>query len=248
MAKKTLTLPVDAKVIDASLFLPEGAGPHPAVVLLTDIRGSRPVYDSFASLLAVRGFAVLVPNLYYRSQTAPVVEPGDAFDDTSRTRLQGYRALLTPEALAQDFDAWIAALKGAPEIDDRRIGVVGYCMSGAFALRFAAAFPAQVLAAASFHGGNLAVDTDPASPHLLADRIAARLHIGHADEDASAPPEQIARLDEALAKAGRDFTTEFYAGAKHGFAIPDSAAYDDVASTRHLGRLNSLFEETLLPG
>ncbi|HEX7819093.1 MAG TPA: dienelactone hydrolase family protein [Sphingobium sp.] len=232
--------------IDAQLFRPDGAGDAvAAVILLTDIRGSRPVYAQLAARIAASGHAVLLPNVYYRSAPAPQVAPGAPFDDATRSRLQSYRALLTPEAQSRDFAAYVTALEGLNGVDASRIGTVGYCMTGSFALRLAAQFPERVRAAASFHGGNLAVRNDPASPHLLADRIKARVHVGHADRDASAPPEQIAALDRALAEHGVDFTTEFYAGALHGFAIADSAAYDATASERHVRRLLALFGETL---
>lgn len=131
----------------------------------------------------------------------------------ARTRVARYRALLTPEAQAEDFAAYVAALEPAAEADAGRIGVVGYCMTGSFALRFAAQFSERVRAAASFHGGNLAKSDGPTSPHRLAVAIKARVHVGHADQDQSAPPEQVALLDHSLAAAGVDFTTEFFAGA-----------------------------------
>lgn len=246
MSVAKIVIPAADGSIDAHLFRPDGvAGDRPVVILLTDIRGSRPVYEDLAAHIADADHAVLLPNVYYRSAPAPQVVPGAPFDDETRARLQGYRALLTPEAQARDFTAYVEALDKLEGIDASRIGTVGYCMTGSFALRLAAQYPDRVRSAASFHGGNLAVADDPASPHLLAGRIKARLHIGHADQDASAPPEQIAALDRALADAGVDFTTEFYAGARHGFSTPDSAAYDAAASERHLRRLLTLFAETL---
>ncbi len=232
--------------IDARLFRPDaGAAQAGAVILLPDIRGARPVYEDLAARFAAAGHAVLLPNIYYRSTPAPQVEPGADFDDATRARLQGYRALLTVDAQFRDFSAYVGELERLDGIDASRVGVVGYCLTGSFALRLAAQYPDRVRAAASFHGGNLAKEGEADSPHLLVKQIRARVHIGHADEDASAPPEQIATLDRALAESGVDFTTEFYAGAGHGFAIADSAAYDAAASARHLRRLLNLFEETL---
>ncbi|MCE7796461.1 dienelactone hydrolase family protein [Sphingobium sufflavum] len=245
MTLSTLAITTPDGTIDSQLLLPEGDGPFPAILLLTDIRGARPVYTKLAAALAEQGFAVLLPNLYYRSAQAPVVVPDAPFDDETRARLQSYRKLLTLDAQASDFDAFVRTLDATDGVDASRIGVVGYCMTGSFALRLAAQYPDRVRAAASFHGGQLAPADDASAPHLLAPRIKARVHIGHADQDASAPPEQIARLDAALAEAGVDFTTEFYAGRKHGFAIADSAAYDADASARHLRRLLTLFGESL---
>lgn len=235
-------------VIDAYFVTPEGGGPFPAVVLLSDIRGSRPTYDAMADRLARSGYAVLLPNLYHRGGRAPHIAPGQTMADAGvGERLRGHRAALTPEALQGDFAALTAFLDASPQVDARRIGVVGYCMSGAFALRFAAQFPDRVRAAASFHGGDLARADDAQSPHLLAPRIKARLYIGHADQDASAPPDQIARLDGALAAAGVEHVAELYEGALHGFAITDAAAYNARASEDHWTSLLGLFAGALEP-
>lgn len=43
------------------------------------------------------------------------------------------------------------ALDREPEFTAGRIGMVGYCMTGAFALRMAAEYPYRVVAAAGFH-------------------------------------------------------------------------------------------------
>ncbi len=206
MTVRQLEIPANAAIIDARLFLPDVDGTRPPVIiLLTDIRGLRPVYEELAATLASQGYAVLLPNVYYRSARAPVVEPGAPFDDETRARVQGYRALLTPEAQAEDFDVFIRTLDGVPEVDASRTGVVGYCMTGGFALRLAAQFPDRVRAAASFHGVQLANSDDHASPHLLASAIKARVHIGHADQDQSATPEQIARPRSCASRGGRRF-------------------------------------------
>lgn len=244
MVTRALTISSADGTLDATLHSPGGEGPFPTVILFTDIRGVRTAYAALADTIAAQGYAVVLPNLFYRDGRAPLIDPASPFDDAARARAQAYRARLTVEALGRDFDALLAGLAQAPEADLARIGVVGYCFSGALALRFAAAFPDQVLAAASFHGGHLAVADHADSPHLLAPRIKASVYIGHADQDASAPPEQITRLDGALAASGVAFTTEFYKGACHGWTV-DGAAYDAKASARHLRRVLQLLDEAL---
>ena len=59
------------------------------------------------------------------------------------------------------------------------------------------------------------------------------------------PSDQIGRLDAALAAAGVHFTTELYAGAKHGYTTTDAAAYDAVADARHFRRIRTLLDETV---
>ena len=65
-----------------------------------------------------------------------------------------------------------------------------------------------------------------------------------AENDASCPPEQLARLEKALAKAGVRHTVETYPAA-HGFAVPDNPTYDPAADDRHWGALEGLYGTAL---
>ena len=93
-------------------------------------------------------------------------------------------------------------------------------------------------------GGSLATDKVD-SAHLLAHRMRGRIYVGVAEIDASFPREQQNRLEQALSKAGVDYTIETYRGAKHGFAVTGHLVYDRDASERHWRRLLGLLRETL---
>jgi len=162
-----------------------------------------------------------------------------------RPTLFGYAAHLTPEAQSRDFAALLGCLDGEPEFAAGKLGVVGYCMTGAFTLRMAADYPDRVAAAAGFHSARLAEAGDPASPVNVVSRIQGRVYLGHADQDELLPAEQIARMDEALAAAGVHFITELYRGAAHGFTAKDAPSYDAATDALHHRRLAMLLEETL---
>jgi carboxymethylenebutenolidase len=51
---------------DASLYTPSDAGPSPAVIMYPDAGGARATFRAMAQQLAELGYAVLLPNLYYR--------------------------------------------------------------------------------------------------------------------------------------------------------------------------------------
>jgi carboxymethylenebutenolidase len=99
-----------------------------------------------------------------------------------------------------------------------------------------------VAAAASFHGGNLASDA-PESPHRLAGEIQAEVYVAHADQDRSMPPEQMERLEQAL--AGVTHRAELYEGARHGFTMADLEVYDERADERHWRELLGLLSRTI---
>lgn len=244
---RAIEIPAADGTIDAHVFTPENTdAPLPAVVLFTDIGGLRPCYYEKAQTIADNGYAVLMPNIYYRNVSGAVVPEGKSFRDPDvRPTLVEYADQLTPEAQSRDFVALLACIDNEAEFASGHLGVVGYCMTGAFALRMAAEHPDRIAAAAGFHSARLAVADDPNSLVHVVGSIEGRVYFGHADKDELLPPEQIARLDEALAAAGVHFTTELYKGAAHGFTAKDAPSYDAAADERHYKRLALLWEETL---
>ncbi len=90
-------------------------------------------------------------------------------------------------------------------------------MGGRISLTVAGHHPERISAAAAFHGGNLAVEGDPHSPHLLAGNVRATVYVGGAKDDASFPDEQRERLQAAYDAAGVTSTIETLPGL-HGYA------------------------------
>lgn len=243
----TIDVPTDDGTADAILAAPVAKGPYPGVLLYMDAFGLRPRLQEMAERLAGDGYVVLVPNVFYRSGRAPLIDLDGLADPENRgslfAALRPMMQALTPDRVMRDADAYLACLTG----DDRTgatVGTTGYCMGGALSLRTAARSPATVLAAASFHGARLATD-DAASPHLLADQIRAEVYVAHADHDKSMPPDQQRRLEDALTTAGVRHRTELYDGAPHGFTMSDTPAYDEAATERHWKNLLDLFGRNL---
>ena len=83
------------------------------------------------------------------------------------------------------------------------------------------------------------------SPASVAGQVRARVYFGHADRDEYLPPDQIARLDLALAAAGVHFQTELFRGALHGWTATDAPSYDMAADALHYARILGLLEETI---
>lgn len=65
--------------------------------------------------------------------------------------------------------------------------------------------------------------------------------VAGADQDDSYPPEMAARLEQLLTDAGVEHRCEIYAGARHGFTMPDFPVYDEAAAERHWQALADLF-------
>ncbi|MGV9803552.1 dienelactone hydrolase family protein [Mycobacterium sp. NPDC003449] len=223
---------------------PDGSGPWPGVVMYPDAGGPRATFDQMAAQLADEGYAVLVPDIYYRDAGWAPFEMATVFSDQGeRQRLFGLMQKVTPEIMASDATAFFDYLQGRPEVVDGKFGTTGYCMGGRTSLVVAGRVPERVGAAMSFHGGGLASD-DPGSPHLLADKIQAAVYVGGAANDASFTDEHAKTLDEALTAAGVEHTIESYDG-EHGFAVPDNAPYDPAAAKRHWEAMEAFFGSRL---
>ncbi len=223
-----------------TLAIPDGSGPWPAVVMYPDAGGARPVFTEMASRLAGYGYAVLVPDVYYRDPGWAPFDMADVFADAAeRKRLFGMIAKVTPEIMATDASAFFDYLTGRPEVRGATFGACGYCMGGRTSLVVAGRLPDRVAAAMSFHGGGLAAD-DPGSPHLLAERMRAAVYVGAAENDQSFTTENAETLDAALTAAGVAHVIEFYPAA-HGFAVPDNAPYDEAAAERHWTAMQDFF-------
>lgn len=234
--------------IDATFHTPEGNGPWPGVVMLTDIRGPRLAFRDMADRLAGNGYAVLLPNVYYREGRAPVpdldAEPGDP---EAMKALFALMETLTPDRMRADGRTLVEALRALDQVADGPVGVVGYCMSGKFAIYTAEAAGNAVAAVASYHGAGLIRD-DADSPHKIAAGLHAALYFGHGQSDDTIPQSRLPELEQALRDAGADFTSEVYAGSVHGFAVPGSPRYDKEGAERHWTTMLALFRRTLKAG
>jgi carboxymethylenebutenolidase len=241
---KPLTIATPDGTCAATLVTPDGgAQGRRGVVLYMDAFGPRPALTAMAERLASAGYAVLVPDLFYRNAPYGPFDAKTAFStDEGRKALMGLIQGTTQAMTAQDTAAFLDSL--AAEGAQGPMGVVGYCMGGGRALTAAGTYPDRIGAAASFHGGGLASEA-PDSPHRLAPKIRGRVYVGVAGVDNSFPPEQSARLAQALREAQVDHVIENYVGKSHGWCVPDHGVYDEAGAERHWKRLLTLFGEAL---
>jgi carboxymethylenebutenolidase len=245
MTRDRVELPTASSMLDCYVFEPDGAAPHPGVILYMDAFGIRSDLDVMAQRLAAAGYIVAVPNLYHRSGAFPPFDPVlVAAGGAERDRFTSMIRSIDGDLVMQDTSAVLAHLDAWPRVRPGAIGTVGYCMGGGYALRAAGVFPSRVAAAASFHGGSLATDRAD-SPHRLAAEMRARVYVGVAGLDPGFDDEQRLRLETALRDGGVRHEIEIYEGAQHGFAVHNHRVYDRTASERHWERLLALFHDEL---
>jgi carboxymethylenebutenolidase len=220
----------DGGAFDAYLALPPAA-PAPGLLLLPPIFGVEPVVREMADRYAARGFAVLVPNQFWRD-----AEPGImARDDAGRAAAMARAKRVDPADVLRDVAAAVEALRAMPECNGG-VAVLGLCFGGRYAYLAAARLP--VGAAAAYHG-TLVGTCLPELP-----RAPIALHYG--TEDPVAPMSEV----DAIAAALRDVphaNVYVYDGASHNFSIPGDAHFDPDVLRRAEERTFALFDALRSP-
>ncbi len=195
---------------------PSSGDSFPGLVLIHDVWGLSEHSRQLAADLAGEGFAVLEIDLYREGVGPPTGDPGTFI-----------RSLSDPSILA-DLDAGAQWLMRQPAGRDRKVGVVGVCMGGTFAL-LAAASSDRFSAAAPFYGilsyetGMLAdpEGRDPAkkplSPIEIADCLRMPLRASFGMEDEFVPNDDVDQLEAALSGSGQRVEIDRYPGAGHAF-------------------------------
>lgn len=244
MIEETLDIETRDGPMETFICRPD-RGTHPTVFMLMDAPGIRDELRDMASRLATVGYAVLLPNLYYRAGRDTFFGPDvltKGSDD--HTRMRAIRTKMTIPPVMNDVADMLAYVDARDDMTSDRVGVHGYCMSGPYALAAAARYPERVAAAASFYGTWLVSDAEE-SPHLTLEQGDAERYIACAEIDELAPMPMVDELQELFEAAGSPGELEVYAGVHHGFAFPSRRIYDRDAAERHWERLIALYRRNL---
>ncbi|MEQ1757265.1 MAG: dienelactone hydrolase family protein [Vicinamibacterales bacterium] len=223
-------------------FVHPASGTAPGVIIWPDIMGLRPAFRQMGKRLAESGYSVLVVNPFYRQKKAPVLQPGQSFNDPAvRNILLPLAQALNATTHTSDAKAFVAWLDGQASVaKNKKIGTMGYCMGGPIVMRTAAASD-RVGAAASFHGGGLVTDGAD-SPHTVASKTKSQFLIAIAENDDMRAPNEKNVLTQTFGNAAE---VEVYAGAAHGWCPPDSAVYNEPQAEKAWARLMVLFGKAL---
>lgn len=183
---------------------PESRGP--GVVIIPDVRGLAPFYESLAERFAMAGHHAIVFDAFQRTHPLPRGELENRFAPA--------QAVEQP-TIQQDIAASIAALKDRTGVDS--VVTVGFCFGGTQSYMCSANHDLDLDGYVAFYGGlNGEMLGIPSPPEHAAEMRAPILGL-FGDADASIPVERVEQFDEALTAAGvaHEFTT--YTGAPHGF-------------------------------
>jgi len=203
---------------------PEGTGPFPGVVIIHEIYGLNENIKDIARRFAREGYAALAVDLFAGRNRAVCM---------SRVM---YGMLVTPlkNSSLNELKAALACLAAQPETDSERIGAIGFCMGGGFAIAWACTDP-RLKAIAPFYGAN---------PRPLKAVARACPVVGsYPEQDFTTSHGR--KLEAALAEYNISHDIKVYPGAKHSFFNDQRASYDAAASADAWQRVLAFFGERL---
>lgn len=127
MPEQTLTFPGRRQALAGFLALPERQGPAPALVLIHEVFGLNDNMRQIARDFAAAGYAALAVDLY--SGRNRIICMARFFSGLLLKSLD--------HGAIGDLKAALDWLAARPEVDPERLGAVGFCMGGSFAIAWA---------------------------------------------------------------------------------------------------------------
>ncbi len=210
--------------LEGYIARPEGDGPFPGIVVIHEIFGLNENMKDISRRFAAQGYVALTIDLFAGRPRAICM-----------FRVMA-GLLLNPlhNRSIHDLKAALTFLSEQPGVDASRLGAVGYCFGGSFAIAWACTDD-RLQAIAPYYGMN---------PRPL--KAVARLCpvVGsYPDKDITTPAGQ--KLDVELDRYHVPHDIKIYPGAKHGFFNDTSKIYDESAAQDSWGRVLAFFEEHL---
>lgn len=199
---KTVSYKSGDETVQGILYTPSGKGPFPGILAVHEYWGLNDWIKEQASKLADQGYVVLAVDLY-RGKVATT-------PDEAHELMRG----VPEDRAARDLHAAFEYLQSQPNVKKDRIGSIGWCMGGGYALNVALHEP--TLTAAAIHYGHLATD-----PEQLKKIHAAILGIFGA-QDHGIPPDDVKKFEQTLKQLGKKVEIHIYPDAGHAFENPNN--------------------------
>jgi carboxymethylenebutenolidase len=208
--------------IPSYLATPDGAGPHPAVLILRGVAGPDDGYTEIASRLAEWGYVALMHGWKIRGN-----DPPDAL-------------------VYDDMKGAMTFLRSVGSVDLKRLAVFGFCRGGVHAIMAARAHE-EIRAIVVFHGFAFrrAGAQPGVQPYDLVEGVSVPTLVLHGTEDEQAPLEGMRRMEARMRALGKDCAFTYYDGARHGFAVRTHPGYDEPTAKQSFDEARRFLETHL---
>ena len=206
------------------LALPDATGPHPGVVVIHEATGLDDHIKRITGRFADAGYAALAVDLFAGRNRAICMArymTGMLMGSVNRYGINDLKSALT----------FLAKL---PEVDAQRMGAIGFCMGGGFAIAWACT-DARLKAIAPFYGVN-------PRPLEVAKRLCPVVG-SYPENDFTARAGRA--LDETLTRAKISHDIKIYPHTRHSFFNETSPSYDKQAADDSWSRVLKFFGEQI---
>ena len=194
-----VTFPGDGAALSAFLARPADREPKPAVIIIHEWWGLNDHIKDLAQRFAREGFVALAPDLYSRMGNTVTKDAAEA------AKLM---ESLKSQQVLKDLNAAARYLKGEPFVDGWKLGTIGFCMGGTFALMLAA-HNSDIKASVPFYGQIPPTDS-------LKYLLCPILYI-YGEQDGWIQKADVERLRQGLIQLGRPGEVRAYPGCPHAF-------------------------------
>lgn len=231
--------------LPAFVARPEGEGPFPVVIVVSEIFGVHEYIRDVCRRLAKAGYAAVAPAFFVRkADPAPL---SDMSAIMTIVAAAGYEQVMGDIAATLD---WIGRQAWAKS---DKVGITGFCWGGKVVWQAAARFPALDAGVAWY--GRLAPAANATEEQKAAGQpwpidLAADLKppvLGlYGGQDGGIPNDTVKAMNDALAVAGKtDSQIILYPDAPHGFHADYRASYREADAKDGWRRLLALFDQRL---
>ena len=201
------------ETVHALLYRPAGKGPFPAIVVIHEWWGLTPWVKQQAKMFAEHGYVTLAVDLYRGHVTTDPETAHELMRALTQDRGVGY------------LTSGVAYLKTVKGVEPDRIGAVGWCLGGSFAMQLAIAEPS--LRAVAINYG--ALDADPAQLK----KIHAAILGNFGAHDQGITPQDVHDFAAEMKKLGHPVNVKVYPDAGHAFQNPDNKKGYRAADTQN---------------
>lgn len=185
------------------LAMPQGAGPHPVVLVFPSALGLGDHALETTQALAEAGYLGLGVDMYGDGVFSTYTDAGETGEK--------FTALTTePSLLRERANAWLDHARTLPGADPNRIAAIGYCFGGLCVLELARS-GAVLKAVVSYHG--ILRTSRPAAPGEINSEVVA--YCG--GRDPYAPLADIDALRDELEAAGASYQITTFGTVAHSF-------------------------------
>jgi carboxymethylenebutenolidase len=201
-----VSYPSGTETVSGTLWAPGGSGKKPALVVIHEWWGLNVGFVTWKAGIYGKSYVTLAPDLYRGKSTE---DP-----DVAHQLMRG----LPEDRAMRDLQAAVAYLRSRPDVDPKRIAVIGWCMGGGYSLKLALAEPG--LAGAVIYYGSLVTDDGK----IAGLKVPLLGNFGGKDE--GIPPDSVREFERKAKAKGKSVDFKVYPEAGHAFASSkDSKVY-----------------------